>query len=120
MAIGGKQLTKPNLEHGFTMNPITATAASGAATCNGEYCVITTESLSTAGAAEYTLTLTNDRIDANSFILASVGLGTASAGDPSIGQITPGSGSVVITVTNLNSSSFNGTLKIRVMINNAV
>lgn len=98
---------------------VTGTAASGAVTAQGLWLDITTESLTTAAAAEYTLTLTDARITANSFVWASVGLGSSTAGTPGIGGITPAAGSCVITVTNLHASNaFNGTLKIKVWVTN--
>lgn len=95
----------------------TGTAVAGAVTLDSRNGVITTESLTTAAAGEYTLTLTNEFITANSVILCSAGLGTSAAGTPGIGGVTPGTGSAVITVTNLHvSAAFDGTLKINFAI----
>lgn len=98
----------------------TATAASGAATLNKvQSGIITTESLSTAAAAEYTLTLTCDMITPNSIVMASAGLKGATTGTPGIGGVTPASGKVTITVTNLHASAaFNGTLEVMFFIVN--
>lgn len=98
----------------------TATAAAGAATLNKvQSGTITSESLSTAAAAEYTLTLTNDLITTSSIILASAGLGSSTAGTPGLGGVTVSSGKVVITVTNLHSANaFNGTIKVAFVITN--
>lgn len=94
----------------------TATAAAGAATCNEYVCKITTEALSTAAAAEYTLTLTNDKIAATDIILASVDPKT-SAGSPAIGQAKANAGSAVITVTNLHASAaFDAAIQINVVV----
>tara|TARA_R110000868_G_scaffold114344_5_gene306468 strand:+ start:7023 stop:7379 length:357 start_codon:yes stop_codon:yes gene_type:complete len=91
----------------------TGTAAAGAVTENSLAGQITTEALTTAAAGEYTLTITNSLITANSVVIASVGQGTSTAGTPGIGGVTPAAGSLVITVTNLHSANaFNGTLKI--------
>jgi hypothetical protein len=91
----------------------TGTAAAGAITMQSLAGQVTTEALTTAAGAEYTLTITDSLITASSVIMASVGLGTATAGTPGIGGVTPAAGSCVITVTNLHSANaFDGTLKI--------
>lgn len=120
MALGGKQLTKPNFSHGFSISPVTATAASNAASADGELVVITSESLTTAAGAEYTCTLTNPSIAADSVIFASAGLASSTAGTPGIGGVTVSAGSAVITVTNLHSANaFNGTIQINVLVLNS-
>ena len=93
-----------------------ATASSGAATCNARIGKITTESLTTAAAAEYTLTLTNSKIAAGDFVLASVDK-KSSAGTPGIGGCTVTAGQVIITVTNLHASAaFDGAIQINFMV----
>jgi hypothetical protein len=90
----------------------TATATSGAATLNALQGIITTEALTTAAGAEYTLTLTNSQIGANDFVLATADAAT-SAGTPGIGGCTVTAGQVVITVTNLHAANaFNAAIKI--------
>lgn len=91
-----------------------ATAAAGAATLHATVGVITTEALTTAQDATYTLTLTNSLIDANSVVLASVANGTNTQGTTVVTKVTPASDSVVIKVTNKHASAeaLNGTLKI--------
>jgi hypothetical protein len=99
----------------------TVTASSGAATLNDEAGIVTTESLTTAQNAIYTLTLTNDKIEADSVVLVTVGNGTNTQGTPMLGIVTPAAGSVVIKVINKHASAeaLNGTLKISfVVINN--
>jgi hypothetical protein len=89
----------------------TATASSGAATLNKMSGVITTEALTTAGLADYTLTLTNSDIAVGDVVLASIGNGTNTAGDPVQGAVTPGAGSAVIVVRNAHATAaLNGTL----------
>lgn len=91
----------------------TGTAAAGAITMQSLAGQVTTEALTTAAAGEYTLTITDSLIAANSVVIASVGNGTSTTGTPGIGGVTPAAGSLVITVTNLHvSAAFNGTLKI--------
>jgi hypothetical protein len=81
----------------------TATASSGAATLNSICGTVTSESLTTAAGATYTLTLTNAFIAAADIVLVS--LGTASGGTPVITSVTPAAGSVVIVVQNIHASS---------------
>jgi hypothetical protein len=91
----------------------TATAVAGAATLNKASGKITTEALTTAAGATYTLTLTNSQIAAADTVFASLANGTNSAGDPAIGLVTPGAGSVTIAVVNRHASAaLNGTLVI--------
>ena len=95
----------------------TATASAGAATVSKMAGVVTTESLTTAAAAAYTLTLTNTTIAATDMVFASVANGTNSAGIPIVGKITPGSGSCTIGIENQHgSNAFNGTLKISFLV----
>lgn len=91
----------------------TATAASGAATLNKSSGVITSEALTTAAGADYTLTLTNSDIAAADIVLASVQLGSATTGVPAVATVTPGAGSVAIVVQNIHASAaLNGTIMI--------
>lgn len=94
----------------------TATASAGAATCNARMGKITSESLTTAAAAEYTLTLTNSEIVAGDFVLASVDA-LSSAGTPAIGGCTVTAGQVVITVSNVHASAaFDGPIQVNFMV----
>jgi hypothetical protein len=91
----------------------TAAATSGAATLNKNAGVITSEALTTAAGAQYTLTLTNSDIAAADQVMASVQLGSATTGTPTITTVTPGAGSVVIVVQNIHATAaLNGTIKI--------
>lgn len=98
----------------IAMKSKTATAASSAATLHSKKGIITTESLTTAQNAIYTLTLTNNKIKANSLVLASVYNAGNTQGTPMIGTITPAAGSVVIKVINKHASAeaLNGALAI--------
>jgi len=90
-----------------------ATAVAGAATLSQLSGTITSEALTTAAAAQYTLTLTNTKIAATSRVFASVDNGTNTQGVPVVTRVTPGAGSVVILVQNNHASqALNGTLKI--------
>lgn len=91
----------------------TATATAGAATLNAGAGVITSEALTTAAAATYTLTLTNSQIAAADQVFASISNGTNTIVNHAIVNIQPASGSVVITVRNIDASAaLNGTIKI--------
>ena len=92
----------------------TATAAAGAVTLNSSRGVITSEALTTAADATYTLTWTNAAVAATSIPLCFVGNGTNSTSAPAINSVTPAAGSVVIIVRNQNASAaaLNGTIKV--------
>jgi hypothetical protein len=91
----------------------TATAAAGAATLNKPAGVITSEALTTAGGADYTLTLTNSDIAAGDMVFASVDNGTNTTDSLSVRRITPSAGQVVILIRNTHATlALNGTIKI--------
>lgn len=97
---------------GFGARIGTATAASGAATLNALVGKITTESLATAQAGIYTLTITNSKVAAGDVVFASVANGTNTQGTPIIGRVQPAAGSIVIQVINQHATAqaLNGTL----------
>lgn len=96
-----------------------ATAAAGAATLNRSLNVITSEALTTAAGANYTLTLTNNRIAADSYVSGSVKLGTATQGLPVIATITPAAGSVVVVVQNADGAdALDGTIVLTLEVMN--
>lgn len=95
----------------------TATAASGAATCQHSECVVTSESITTAAAATYTLVLTSKLAYAASLALASVWLGSSTTGTPQVVSVTPAAGTITVIVKNIHASAaFNGTIVIGVVI----
>jgi hypothetical protein len=95
----------------FQLGEFNATAIAGAATLHRLAGRVTSESLTTAAAGEYTLTLTNTHIESTDMVFAMAGLGSSTQGTPGIGGVTPADGSVVITVTNLHATlAFNGTI----------
>lgn len=95
----------------------TATAASGAATLNKRSGTITSEALTTAAGATYTLTLTNLTVSASSVVLASVAYGSATAGSPVVTRVQPSAGSLVVVVQNVHASAaVNGTLKVNFVV----
>ena len=95
-----------------------AAATGGAATLAAIQGKITSEALTTAQNAIYTLTLTNTSIAAADIVLASVANGTNTQGTPVITRIQPAAGSVVILVSNLHASAqaLNGTIVISFLV----
>ena len=83
----------------------TVTAASGAATLNQPSGRVTSEALTTAAGADYTLTLTNSYVAAASRVLASLQNGTNTIAPIYVRLVTPAAGSVVIIVRNAHASS---------------
>ena len=102
------------------INPSEATASSGAVTSNATAGTITSESLTTAQNAIYTLTLTNSEVKADSLVFVSVSNGTNTQGTPMIGRVQPADGSVVIQVINKHATSqaLNGTVKVNFVVTN--
>jgi hypothetical protein len=90
----------------------TATATAGAATLASLAGKITTESLTTAQNAFYTLTITNTEVAAADVAFASVANGTNTQGTPMVVRVTPGAGSLVVVLQNKHASdqALNGTL----------
>lgn len=91
----------------------TATATAGAATLAKASGKITSEALTTAADALYTLTITNTQIAAADTAFASLANGTNTQGQPVIERVTPGVNSLVVVVRNRHASeALNGTLVI--------
>jgi hypothetical protein len=90
----------------------TATATAGAATLAATVGKVTSESLTTAQNAFYTLTITNTAIAAADAVFASVANGTNTQGTPMVVRVTPAAGSLVIVLQNKHASAeaLNGTL----------
>lgn len=99
----------------------TASATAGAATLDRPTGIVTSEAVTTAAAAAYTLTLTNSKIKATDIVLATIANGTNSAGVPLLSRVTPGNGSVVFVIQNGHAANaFNGTLKVSYAVLSAV
>lgn len=95
----------------------TAAATAGAATLSKLAGVVTSESITTAAGATYTLTLTNTTIAAADQVYVSVQNGTNAAGLPAVTTVTPGAGSVVIVIRNAHASAaFSGTIKVAYLV----
>lgn len=100
----------------------TAVATSGAATLNAYAGRVTSEALTSAQNAVYTLTITNDKVKSDSIVHASVTDGTNSQGTPMVVRVTPADGELVITVANKHASAeaLNGTIVVSFqVVNNA-
>jgi len=88
-------------------------ATAGAATGASQRGYVTSETLTTAAAGTYTLTLTNPHVKANSFILAGVEDGTNTQGKLTIGKTKAVAGTATIEVHNIHASqALNGTIVI--------
>lgn len=87
-----------------------ATATAGAATNNNQRGYVTSENLTTAAGAAYTLTLTNSKIAAASQVIATVENGTNTQGIPVVGTVkVTAAGTAEIKVYNLHASqAFSG------------
>lgn len=102
---------------GYKPDDGTASASGGAATLSKQAGVITSEALTTAGLAAYTLTLTNTVVAAADIVFASIQNGTNTQGTPVVGRTAPGSGSMTIEVRNVHATeAMNGTIKIAFLI----
>lgn len=113
--IGGDATLAGNVEVGSGTR--TAAATAGAATLAKPAGKITSEALTTAAGASYTLTLTNSEIDAADIVLASVQLGTATEGTPQIVTVTVTANTAVIVVKNIHATeAFDGTIVISFLV----
>lgn len=91
----------------------TASATAGAVTLNQPSGIITSEALTTAaaGAATYTLTLTNNQVLATDIVQVTLGFGTNTTGSPALVSAVAAAGSIVCKVMNVHpSAALNGTL----------
>lgn len=111
LSASGKATLASDIEVGSGTR--TATASAGAATLDKPAGKITSESITTAAAGVYTLTLANNTLDATDLVFASVQLGSSTQGTPQIQNITVTDNQVVITVKNIHATlAFNGTIVI--------
>lgn len=95
----------------------TASATAGAATLSKSAGKVTSEAITTAAAALYTLTITNTQVAAADLAFASVANGTNTQGSPIIEKVTAGAGTLTILVRNAHASqAFNGTIVVSFMV----
>lgn len=118
MDFAGLELNVGQISVGRKGSTKTATASAGAATLNAPAGKITSEALTTAQNAIYTLTLTNSEIAAADTVLVQVGDGTNTQGTPMIVRVNPAAGSVVVTVANKHATAeaLNGTIVISFVV----
>ncbi|MCZ3377437.1 hypothetical protein [Rhizobium sp. AG207R] len=103
----------PIFDDGTKTATATGTGGTGTATLNKTSGKITTGALTTAAGGTHVLTLTNSKIAADEIVIVTVGKGTATTGTPTVADVTPAAGSVVITIQNIHASAaINGTLVI--------
>lgn len=113
MDFSGLELNVGELSIGPKGGVKTGTSAAGAITYAGPSGVITTEALTTAALATYTLTITNSYILASDIVDVMIQGGTSSAGTPLVLSAVPAAGSVVIKIYNAHATNaLNGTLVI--------
>jgi|SRR5882672_976663 len=95
----------------------TATSTAAAATINHTEGQITTEALTTAAVTDYSFTLTNNAIAANSLVFVSANNGTNTIVPIFAHSIVPSAGSVAFKVRNGHASSaLNGTLILNFLV----
>lgn len=96
---------------------VTAKATAGNAVAHGEALLITTEALSQAAGAAYTLTVGNSQIKPDSIVFPVIYNGSNTQGDPSLATLAISLGKVVISIINRHASqALNGTLQIGLLV----
>lgn len=93
-----------------------ATSTAAAATVNHTGVFVTTESLTTAADAAYTIVITDAVIGLKSLIFASAGWGNATAGGLSLSSFKLSAGSVSLVFNNTSGASINGTMQIQLLV----
>jgi len=86
-------------------NTLSGTSVASAITQNTNSGKITTENLTTAAAATYTLTVTNNKVLTTSNIVSDLDTSQIGAGTPLNRGITPGNGSFTLKVTNIHAAN---------------
>lgn len=104
MYSAGASITHANASNSLTAGTVTINARAGK---------VNTSALTTANNANYSLTVTNSLVNAQSIILASVGDGGNTTVGAVVLNVTPGAGSFVIQIGNRSSSAaLNGSVRI--------
>lgn len=90
----------------------TGTSSSGAVTVNDWLGIVTTESLTTAQNAKFTLTITNNKVAAGDFVSVTIANGTNTQGTPVLQTSTVTASTITIVIANKHDSAqaLNGTL----------
>lgn len=93
--------------------------ANNSITLNRQSGILTTQSLTTAGLADYSLTLTNSLIGTNTVVYAIIRTGSISQGVPIVRAVNTSSGSATLIIYNAHATlAFNGNLKISFVLFN--
>ena len=94
-------------------NGSSAVATAGAATLANRHGQVTSEALTTAAAATYTLTLTNTQVKAGDNVQAMSAYGTSTTGEPVVTRVAVTDGQIVFSVKNVAAAAaLNGTIKV--------
>lgn len=113
-AIAVRATTTTTTSSGTYKHAAIGTTASHAVTINETSGVITTESLTTAGLAAETITVTDSFATTSSIIYCTVENLTNAQGTVVLGTVKPGSGSFVVVIQNVHATqALSGTLKLR-------
>lgn len=101
---------------------IIAGTVAGKTIVNGSTAIITTEALTTAAGALATLTIIGNEIVAGTNLVVSVSNGTNTGGAPLLWSVVVtgpakanGSGTAVVTVKNIGTTAFNGSLQLNIL-----
>ncbi len=94
----------------ITLAKVNGTEATNAVTASGSAGLLTTSSLTTAGAGSYVITWTNTFITSTSVVLLTIAGGTNTTENVTL-KCVPGSGSATLTIyNNTASTALNGTI----------
>lgn len=92
------------------------TSKAGSVTLNAANGVVTTEALTTAAGARYTLTMLNNTVTADSNVIVTVSNATNAQGAALLQGVTPEAGKVLVDVLNVGAQPFNGSLQINFLV----
>lgn len=116
-AVNVGQLVMLGAAMGANTATMTGTGATATATLSTQAGLLTSGAVTTAAGATQVLTLTNTMITTTSNLQAAAFLGASTAGRVQVTSIVPGSGSAVITITNIGTAALNGTYRLAFWIN---
>ncbi len=115
--LAGLEVNVGEISVGAKGSTKTATSTAGAVTFAGPSVVITTESLTTAALATYTLTITNSYVLATDIIEVTLQGGTSTTGTQLLQSAVPTAGQIVVKIYNAHATvALNGTLVLSVVV----
>ena len=89
----------------------TASATAGAATVNDYVGSVTSETITTAAGATYTLTVTNSRVTVGDMVIGNIRNGTNTVGIPVLSSLAAGAGTIVAKIVNASiTTALSGTI----------